>query len=229
MINSPKRTHQSMQNTLNLLTEKELTIFHNQPIVQEFNGNKRISWPNHASARHNCGEYFNKIAQYRGIIQANAYTCLLFDGALIRASYCFQINKLVSHSLLWWPSPFPLDKDDLGLGSVLDVFDLYADNGWQQSIFMRSPIRFDFDVNNLSEAHPISHMHIQSDGCRLPVDRPVCFNRFIKFVFKNFYPQVYPRYSFWEDLEDAVFLIEEPEFLTLNQSYIGWHDKGRNF
>ena len=87
---------------------------------------------------------------------------------------------------------------------MLDIFDLYADsNGWHEQIQMRSPVRFDFDVKNAADEHPASHLHMQSGKCRLFVDSPVCFNRFIKFVFRNFYPDTYNQHFFWGDLENC--------------------------
>jgi hypothetical protein len=68
---------------------------------------------------------------------------------------------------------------------------------------MRSPVRFDFDVKNAADEHPASHLHMQNGKCRLFVDSPVCFNRFIKFVFRNFYPDTYKQHFFWGDLENC--------------------------
>lgn len=204
MRNNPKRFFQSIQNTLDLLTENGLTIFHNYPVYQERSGEINITWPNHVPGRHNCEPSFGKIAQYRGIVKTGAYTCLLFDGAMVRAAYSFEDDLLVSHSLLWWPSPFLIEASDLELGGVLDIFDLYADsNGWHEQIQMRSPVRFDFDVKNAADEHPASHLHMQSGKCRLFVDSLVCFNRFIKFVFRNFYPDTYNQIFFWGDLENC--------------------------
>ena len=64
---------------------------------------------------------------------------------------------------------------------------------------MRSPLRFDFDPSNTSELHPATHVHMQHADCRISAKRPICFNTFIKFVFKNFYPNCCP--SILDDLK----------------------------
>jgi|GEM_PF-853889 hypothetical protein len=225
MRNNPKRLYQSIQNTLTLLTDNKLTIFHNQPVLEEASGKVIITWPNHISGRHNCEPYFGKIAQYREIVRASAYTCLLLDGAIIRACYCFNHEELTSYSLLWWPSPFRIVSEDLDLGGVLDIIDLYASSiDWHEQIQMRTPVRFDFDILNASSDHPASHLHFQSSNCRLYVDRPMCFNRFIRFVFKYFYPEIYSKYSFWEDLDDMPLSVRNVQSLNTKQAYIGWKD-----
>lgn len=204
MKNNPKSFYQVIRNTLFLLQENDLTIFYNDPIYRESREEIRITWPNHVPGGHNCERNFLKIKQYREIINANAFTCLLFDGAMIRVAYSFEDNFLVSHSLLWWPSPFPIDANDQAQSGVLDIFYLNANSkNWHEQIQMRSPVRFDFDVKNAANDHPASHLHMQSGECRLFVDIPVCFNRFIKFIFRNFYPDKYKQHFFWDDLENC--------------------------
>ena len=224
MRNNPKRIFQSMRNTLNLLTENGLTIYHNHPIYQEASSIVNITWPNHTPGRHNCEPSFGKISQYRGIVESGAYTCLLFDGAMVRAAYSFEENFLIGHSLLWWPSPFLIDSSDLELGGVLDVFDLYADSkSWHEQIQMRTPVRFDFDIKNSSDGHPASHLHMQSGKCRLFVDRPICFNRFIKLIFRNFYQDTYKQYTFWGDLEHIqLHYNNADEQDAPKHEYFGW-------
>jgi hypothetical protein len=227
MSSSPKRFCQNIQNTLNLLSENNLTIFHNQPVIKEYQNVTSITWPNHVPGRHNCAPVFGKISQYRTILETGAFTCLLFDGALVRIAYSFKFGSLADYSLLWWPSPFKIDSGDLELGGILDIFDLYASsNDWHENIQMRTPVRFDFDSNNATIKHPASHLHFQESNCRLYVDRPVCFNRFIKFIFLNFYPNTYSNFSFWEDLEDVSLTAKAFDLPVRNYPYVGWEDKG---
>lgn len=195
-----------MKNTLMLLAESNVLIYYNSPILEERESKKWVTWPNHQPGRYNCEPFFGKIEQYRKILGTEAFTCLLCDGSIVRAAYGFEEEKLTNHNLLWWPSPFQITEDDLQLGGVLEIFDLYADErDWHEGIRMRTPIRFDFDSANCADDHPASHVHLQDPACRIFVDRPVSFNRFIKFIFKNFYIKVYDKISFWSDLRDIDF------------------------
>lgn len=151
---SHRRFFRNIQNTLILLAENNLTVIYNQPIIYERNEFTRISWPNHSPGKHNCAPEFGKINQYRTFIETGAYLCILFDGSLIRASYSFKSEFVVSYNLLWWPSPFKIDLKDLELGGVLDLLDLYADfKDWHRNIQMRTPVRFDLDIDNATISH----------------------------------------------------------------------------
>lgn len=221
MKDSPEKHFNLIINTLTLLSDNDLLINYISPIKKTTKNQYLISWANHISGSFNCEKYFGRILQYKNIIKNNAYTCILFDGSIIRIAYEYNKNGLYKHSLLWWPAPFKIQKNDLELGGILDIFELYAnDNTWSENIQMKSPIRFDYDSSNYSEAHPLSHLHIQSSDCRMYIDRPICFNKFIKFIFKNFYCDTYKSYKFFNELEEIKFdYIQEP---SDKQVYITW-------
>ena len=143
---------------------------------------------NHVGGRLNCGKNFSTLDQYEYILRNNSYTLTLFDGSIIRISFKFKDNILISSSQLWWPSPF----DNIDIDPELELIDYYeiykSDKEWFKNIKMRSPVRIDYDSTNNTEIHPASHMHTQHHECRIKVNKPLCFNTFISFVFKNFYP-----------------------------------------
>jgi len=222
--NNPKRIFNELVNTIKFLDQNDLTIFSNSPVYEEENGNSRITWPNHTPGRINCNKYFGSIRQYRHFLKYNLFTSLLFDGSLMKISYKFEKRNLVAHNLTWWPSPFIISADDLSNGSPLDIFDLYAQDGWDQQIRMRTPVRFDFDLKKESTDHPASHLHMQTDNCRLYVDRPMCFNRFVKFIFQNFYPDLYATKPFWDDLVEMKFGKISQQAPIEDQPYLGWNN-----
>lgn len=223
-MSSPKRLQQSIINILDLLTSSNLLLHPNIVMLEQDGQSVRIGWPNHQSGRFNCSENFGKLIQYRGILSANAYTCILYDGSIVRVSYTFKTGELTSYSLLWWPSPIQIDSDYYNLGGILEVFDLHISSpDWQNNIIMRSPVRFDFDVENITDLHPASHVHIQDCGCRLFANRIICFGRFIKFIFKHFHPDVYVKHILWRDIEDIDFRFDLPKgALIPNHEYLGW-------
>jgi len=214
-----------IQNTLSTLSENGLTIYYNNPILKTELGKNEITWPNHVSGDHNCEHSFTTLHQYRMLLQTQAFTCLLFDGSIVRAFYSFVGDELARHSILWWPAPFPLKSEDLELGGVLEMFELYSSGKqWAEHLEMRTPIRFDYDVANSSKIHPAVHMHMQASDCRLHVDRPLCFNRFIKFIFYNYYPDIYTEHDFFEELKETPYANDAQEIL-FNHAYLGWIDR----
>ena len=98
--------------------------------------------------------------------------------------------KVKQQNLLWWPAPYDYGNILQDVFSPIEILeDFYGDQKWHQNIRMRSPIRIDFDSTNNKREHPHSHMHIENEETRINTVSPICFNRFIDFIFKNFYPQ----------------------------------------
>lgn len=91
------------------------------------------------------------------------------------------------------------DIYELGIREAINMY-LSDEDLRNQKVIMRSPLRFDFDLLNVSETHPATHVHMQHANCRISAKRPICFNTFIKFVFTNFYPNSCPS-AIFDDLD----------------------------
>lgn len=194
---SAQRTIIQINSTLELLQNKALAVAYNEvPPLSETNSCCQITWYNHLSGRENAGSAFTRLEQYKHILETNSYHCMLFDGSIIRANFEFENDVLMSQNLLWWPAPYDFSNLMLEGFSPVDILlDLYGDTKWHEMVNMRSPLRIDFDSSNNTETHPCSHMHIQSEKTRMSISHPICFNRFVSFVFKNFYPDCEIRLS----------------------------------
>ena len=180
-----------MINTMEWLYDSKLLYFFNDIKMNTIGNVEIITWNNHIGGRKNCGKSFSTLAQYEHILLNNSLTCILFDGSLIRSTFKFENNKLIGHSHLWWPAPFNCN----GLIKVDQTpFELYeeliSDYKWFDNINMRSPVRIDYDPSNDTEEHPAVHLHTQHHECRIKVNKPICFNRFIQYIFDNFYPDL---------------------------------------
>ncbi|MNO23264.1 hypothetical protein D3C76_130640 [compost metagenome] len=187
----------SINNTLEWLQTENVIYFYNpvSPIIM--NDKIFITWNNHQSSRANAGSAFTTLTQYEHILQSNSFHAIMYDGSIIRSSFEFKKQKLINHSHLWWPSPYNY-KVNFDKMNPIDAFeDFITSVDWNNSITMRSPIRIDFDPRKsvLSNTHPAVHMHTQHHECRIKLDNPICFNRFIKYILTNFYPQLSMQYS----------------------------------
>lgn len=180
-------------NTLQMLLQKGLLYTYNDLKKEQLtNDMVRLSWNNHVPGVFNTGDYFLKIEQYRKIIENRSYLCILFDGSLIRVSYMFKSNQLIEHNLLWWPAPYKYSNVTLDdVTPVQMLMDFLEDKEWYDNIEMRSPIRIDYDPRKevVGSKHPPVHMHMEHKDCRIFVEKPLCFNKFIKYIFGNFYPE----------------------------------------
>lgn len=183
--------------TLQMLVEKGLVIFYNE--IRPINPSDQycqITWDNHVSGRSNAGGSLLKLEQYMHILKHNSYHCMLFDGSLIRVNFEFENNELLTQNLLWWPAPYCyVDLLQEGYAPVDLLLDFYGDPKWHESMVMRSPIRIDFDCKNNTVTHPHSHMHIQNGETRINTENPICFNKFVDFIFRNFYPDYKIKFS----------------------------------
>lgn len=133
--------------------------------------------------------------QYVSIYETGAYHGILFDGLIVRVQFTLQKNILMQERLLYWPAPINIPEDDIDELGVREAANLYFSEIYAESknFNMRSPLRYDFDSSNDNEHHPAAHVHIQHSECRLSAKRPICLNTFVKFLFTNFYPDIYPK------------------------------------
>lgn len=208
-------TKEQIHNTLLTLENLGLTRDTQEPQYEVRSNHEFLAWSNHVSGRENCGSNFTKINQYLHIYENGAYHCILRDGSLIRASFEFNRNILLNESLLYWPAPVFINEDEineLGIREAL-LQNMQKIDEIHKLLIMRSPIRYDYDSTNDSENHPMTHIHIQSAECRLRAKAPICFNTFIKMIFRSAYPEDYPdmiaslskiHYSGFKETKDAV-------------------------
>lgn len=95
-------------------------------------------------------------------------------------SYDFEGDQLTGHRLVYYPCPFDVDEDLLRSEPMSDVIDLYRENE-SSTVRLRSPLRFDCDIENQSEDHPGSHLTFLSSDCRLALVAPISPGHFVRF------------------------------------------------
>ncbi|MBR1599942.1 MAG: DUF2290 domain-containing protein [Alphaproteobacteria bacterium] len=197
-----KKLLRDINNTCALLTKSGLAHFSRGVRTYDMSGKvRRISWTNCDNTELNIS--FNSLEQYKNILEKGLYFCILNDGSIIRASYSIKNNQVISHNLLFWPAPFDLDLCNRSpeFGAPLEILeDIMSSEDWPNHIIMRTPIRIDYDPKNVSDQHPLIHMHMQNEDCRIAINIPVCFNSFIHFIYENCYPDIYQKNSFLQKL-----------------------------
>jgi hypothetical protein len=135
--------------------------------------------------------------QYLSWVERGAYSALLYDGSLLQITYDIDSPSVVGHRLAYVPCPYRIDPQLLNCGEpVADIVRLHSD----EHILLRSPIRFDFDPKSSKPGHPASHLTINSVDCRIACVAPLHVMRFVDFVFRNFYPDIWRLHtSFFDD------------------------------
>lgn len=190
-----------MNNMMMLLFDLKLLYYFNEVRPRIKNEIQVITWNDHSPSRANCGASFTTLEQYEHILNSGAFHCILFDGSIIRSSFEFDGKYLINHSHLWWPAPY-IDDGNLTeeFTPQLKYEDFLSDSNWMKKVRMRSPIRIDFDPESESITHPLVHMHTQHHQSRIHVDKPICFAKFIQYIFQNFYPHIELDFSKWNFL-----------------------------
>lgn len=165
---------------------KEVVEIKNKPI-------ELLTWDDHIKGRYDSSRFFTSLEQYIAIYETGSYHCILSDGSIIRVLFKFNNNVLVKQSLLYWPAPINIPVDDIEEIGIresirMHILEMNSEGKEKNNIIMRSPIRYDYDIENDRAMHPASHIHMQHAECRISARQPICFNTFIRFIFQNFYP-----------------------------------------
>lgn len=131
---------------------------------------------------------------YSELERTHTYNIKMLDGALLQMMYRFRDNKVETHRLAFFPSPF--------LEEFQNNPDIYLEDEIYAEIIKKNivpfPLRFDFDCRDevaIDVDHPKSHLTLgQYHNCRIPVSAPITPYQFIGFILINFYNTAYRKY-----------------------------------
>ena len=173
-----------IQNAFTYLDDAKLTIFTNGIS----RSNARVAWYGPQDEDFLDNSQHPNIEQYITWLKSNNYLSLLFDGSLIQVTYDLWNNKVVGHRLNYFPCPYEIDPILFKRNKPpADVVDDCRNAG--NVPILRSPVRFDFDLDTARPGHPASHMTMNSVDCRIACVAPLHVLRFLDFVFGHFYPE----------------------------------------
>ena len=151
---------------------------------------------------------------YYSMLENRDYSILLNDGGIIQVSFDYSGSDLVGHRYAYVPCPIYFDETDLGLVDeeipFMELIDELQHRELVSRFRIRPSFRFEYDPNSTQDDHPFSHVHLGKSSSRIPVSRPIRVEQFFRFVFKNFYPSEFTRYSKLNELSSQVL----PETIT---------------
>ena len=130
-----------------------------------------------------------RIADYISLLANREYSYLMNDGGLIQLAYIFERNEIDRHRLVYCPCPFAFTIRELNSynGALLDLINDQFMPEIEETVLLRSPIRFDYAPTDAADYHPASHLTINAPSCRIPARAPLQFYTFLKFILENFY------------------------------------------
>lgn len=217
----PSSLRTELQNLLDLLIEFDVAIYANPVVKRDHRGGMtRVTW--RSSAGTASGELFRgdfaTLDGYHDWFRVEAYSAVLYDGAILQMSYDFEGDQFTGHRLAYYPCPFDIDQELLRTSPMLDVIELYRENG-MSSVRLRSPLRFDCDMASQAEDHPAVHLTLLSSDCRWALVAPLSPGHFVRFLFKHFYPHLWTTLRFvreWpQNLGERTITSEEENILHI--------------
>ncbi|MGL5900620.1 MAG: DUF2290 domain-containing protein [Lactobacillaceae bacterium] len=130
---------------------------------------------------------------YENVDAKSIYNFKLLDGALINLYYEFNHKSdLIKHRLTFFPSTQLLSLESERNPDFNQEDDIYSDI-ISENIYP-TPIRFDYDPTENGIDHTSSHLTIgQYKNCRIPVNKPISPEKFLQFILKNFYYNLYKK------------------------------------
>jgi hypothetical protein len=195
----------TITNTCETLFNLGLVFCYNKQKPEICGEQTQISWSTRQVGTTHL-HHFGSLEQYSQWLADGEYTCLLADYSIIRASFTIEFDKIVKHSLLYWPFPINTSTKINDITDALEAISIILDSISKSSdivsLSMRSPMRFDYDPKTASVDHPETHLHTQFEDTRIFVQRPLSFNTFIKLVFKNFYHNTWKQHHQINELHE---------------------------
>ena len=216
-----KQLAEQIVTTCESLYALKLVMLYNYPWIETSEDACRVSWRSRPGSGHL--HPFGSLDQYLEWLRNGEFTCVLFDGSLVRANFEVIGNSIVGHSLLYWPCPVHFHSPAENLEDVCAGLEMCIESPKAAKgvcdLMLRSPMRFDFDPLREQEDHPLVHLHTQFEEARIWVTDTLCFPAFIKKVFRTFYADLWTLHKDIEKLHEQSIDCEDFQFDPLPHAF----------
>lgn len=191
----PHDVYSDILGVLDLLNDHELTVLINTVVQEHTGGTLLVTFKSHLGYNFEIQRDFTTIAEYRRIVGSGCYSAMLYDGSILQASYTFRHSKLIKHRLAFYPCPFAFERNDLMEVGASELIELITADKGLDSVYLRSPMRFDYSPRDARAGHPASHLTLNWAHCRVGVSAPLSFGHFVRLIFRNFYPRIWAQHE----------------------------------
>ncbi len=211
-----------IRNLIDALSSAGIVLDSNPVGVTGAGARLRVSWVGTTGALALWQNDSPSLAEYTTWLRNRQFSVVLRDGALLQVSFDFQREDLVGHRLVYIPCPFDFDPELL---LEIPLLDLLEDFGPPSigDIRLRSPVRFDFDPAAAAPGHAASHLTVVAGSCRVASAGPLSLGHFVRFVFRQFYPELWNTHPFlrqWAQASSNRTLLPDEE----SELHINWRD-----
>ncbi len=176
------------------LSLSELALNIQSHVVKELEaGKRRVTWTSveNTSSRQRYDDV--RFSEYLSALRERDFSVLMYDGSILQISLDYNGGNLVGHRHVFLPCPIHFQPSDLhggdsGLIPLEDFIEDITADEFQDRLRVRPPLRFEYDPEAATEDHPASHVHLGQSRSRIAVSSPLSSDRFLRFIFRNFYP-----------------------------------------
>lgn len=126
------------------------------------------------------------VRSYLFFLQAEHYSLICLDGAIVQMSFKIRRGEIVNHRLCYIPCPVRFDSAELQENGLYDVVERNVHSQDYELIRHRGAMRFDFDPDAAGQNHPSAHLTMNFDDVRIPVGRSFDAATFLTFVDDHF-------------------------------------------
>ena len=151
-----------VENYLDYLATNNLVMFPNSRHEETVRSRTRLSWQRGQATNTPPAKFvFGSWQEYKEFVDCGRFSFMLHDGSFVFFSYEFLDARLYSHSLLFYPCPTVVDSELLEDFAILDMVE--SEMQIPDSVRLKTPIRLDFDPDNVKEHHPpvpVSYTHL---------------------------------------------------------------------
>jgi hypothetical protein len=125
----------------------------------------------------------NSISHFSKIVGQGRYSAMFRDGAVCQIKYVLKGKEIVWHRFAYFPCLREMDQsllaDDAELAALVD--------GDVTFYPRRSMLRFEYDPDAATDSHPASHLHINTNTCRIGIKSSIGLGAFFDFLISHFY------------------------------------------
>ncbi|MCO5164860.1 MAG: DUF2290 domain-containing protein [Planctomycetes bacterium] len=184
-----------MINFVDSMFTAEIAIDFTYPCLEASHGVERLTWPAIGVPIAGVAPFTSAtLSEFRSWVSCRGYTALLLDGGFLQVSVDVVGKEVIGHRYVYFPPPFDFDRGLLAELPLIEVVDDYCLNAGD-CVRLRSPIRFDFAPSK-TKLEPDAHLTTLWSHCRIPVCAPLSLGHFVRFVFRNFYPELWEAHEF---------------------------------
>lgn len=220
---TPDAVRRDIERLLNYLMEADLAYTVNPVGLSGPPGRQLITWQAkmHGAPLFTHGRH-PTVTDYLTWVETGAFSALLMDGALLQITYAVAGGDVTYHRLVYVPAPVPVDDELLNSGDLIEYITQLPFRA--ADLYLRSPIRFDYDPPSATPMHPASHLTVNGVDCRVPCRTWLPLNTFVCFVFQHFYPDQWKIHDFLRNLNSARGPSSNDRMATefLNQLHVSW-------